>query len=104
MSEMIKPSEIDVQSYQLAITWKDGHRSVYPMRLLRQYCRCANCIDEVTGEDMLDKSTVPDMLRCMKAEPIGHYAVAFSFSDMHKTGIYTYTYLRHLCPCTQCKV
>ncbi len=31
---------------QLRIDWKDGHRSLYPVRLLRLACRCAHCIGE----------------------------------------------------------
>ena len=29
-------------------------------------------------------------------EPVGNYAVRIHFDDLHNTGIYTWTYLRHL--------
>ena len=29
-------------------------------------------------------------------EPVGNYAVRIHFDDMHNTGIFTWTYLRHL--------
>jgi hypothetical protein len=33
---------------------------------------------------------------------VGNYALAFAWSDGHSTGIYTFEYLRKLCPCPQC--
>jgi DUF971 family protein len=34
--------------------------------------------------------------------PIGNYAIEFHWRDGHSTGIYTYDYLRSLCPCSEC--
>jgi DUF971 family protein len=34
--------------------------------------------------------------------PVGNYALQFVWSDGHETGIYTFEYLRKLCPCSQC--
>ena len=31
-------------------------------------------------------------------EPVGNYAIGFRWSDGHVTGIYTFDYLRSLCP------
>lgn len=104
MTQSVTPREINVESYRLRVTWTDGHVSEYPMRYLRQWCRCAACVNELSGEEMLDKASVPEAIRCLKAEPMGHYGVAMSFSDMHKTGIYTYAFLRELCPCEMCKL
>ena len=36
-------------------------------------------------------------------EPVGNYAVCFRWSDGHMTGIYTFDYLRSLCPCQECE-
>jgi DUF971 family protein len=33
---------------------------------------------------------------------IGNYAIEFHWQDGHSTGIYTYEYLRTLCPCSEC--
>ena len=38
-----------------------------------------------------------------RAEPVGHYAVRFDFSDGHGTGIYSFEYLRRVCPCEECR-
>lgn len=98
----MKPTHIDVNPETLTIRWADGHESIYPMRYLRQHCRCANCVHEITGDELLVKNNVSEDIRCLKAEPVGHYALTFSFSDQHATGIYAYDYLRAICPCEVC--
>jgi DUF971 family protein len=37
------------------------------------------------------------------AEQVGKYAVRFEWSDAHNTGIYSYEYLRAICPCERCQ-
>ena len=32
-------------------------------------------------------------------KPVGRYALQFEFSDQHNTGIFTWQYLREICPC-----
>jgi hypothetical protein len=41
-------------------------------------------------------------LRAQKATPVGNYAIQFDYSDGHSTGIYSYDYLRTMCPCEDC--
>lgn len=80
----------------LIIEWSDSKMSALDTIMLRKKCPCAVCIDEHTGEKRLDESTVPDTLRPQRVYSIGRYAVGLDFSDGHKTGIYTYSYLREL--------
>lgn len=86
------------------ITWDDGHISRYDFRYLRQQCACAGCVDEATGLPRLDPNTVPLDLSGLKIEQVGNYALSFSFSDNHNTGIYHFGHLRGICPCDICKV
>lgn len=82
----------------LAITWHDGHRSHYPVRRLRLACSCAHCVDEWTGEGLLDPASVPDDVRPVKIENVGRYALQVHWSDGHETGIYPFRRLRELDP------
>jgi DUF971 family protein len=41
-------------------------------------------------------------LKPVKAEAIGRYALGITWSDGHATGIYSFDYLRELCPCGKC--
>lgn len=95
-------SEIEKDQKNLYISWQDGHKSQYAFRYLRENCPCAMCRDEFTGERILDVSTIPADLSCQRESVVGHYALAFSFSDGHGAGIYTFEYLRDICPCPDC--
>ena len=84
---------------ELSIEWQDGHASVYPVRLIRLNCRCANCVEEMTGRPLLREEDVPIDVKPVKIAPVGRYAVQISWTDGHDTGIYTFETLRALCPC-----
>lgn len=85
---------------RLRIEWKDGHRSLYPVRELRIGCRCANCVEEFTGRPLLREEDVPQDVRPARIAPVGRYGIQISWTDGHDTGIYTYEYLRSLDPTT----
>lgn len=83
---------------RLRIDWKDGHRSLYPVRLLRLACRCASCIEEMTGRPLLREEDVPEEVRPVSISPVGRYGIQIRWTDGHATGIYTFEYLRSLDP------
>ena len=85
----------------LRVDWSDGHESVYEGRALRLACACARCINEWSGEKMLDDGSVPEKVAAEAIEPMGRYGIRIRWSDGHDTGIYTYDRLRALCPCCQ---
>lgn len=87
---------------EVEILWEDEHRTVYPARELRLGCRCATCIEEMTGRPLLDPMTVPQEVRVTDIQLIGQYAIAVYFSDGHQTGIYNFRDLRANCPCPEC--
>jgi ATP-binding protein involved in chromosome partitioning len=80
----------------LGITWKDGHKSLYNVRELRLACPCATCVDEITGEKLLDHKRVPEAVKPERIVGVGHYAIKIDWSDGHDTGIYTFTRLRKM--------
>ena len=88
---------------ELQITWADGHRTVLANRLLRQSCPCARCVNELTGERMLDPASVPPDIRASEISLVGRYAVKVRWSDGHSTGIYTFRKLREWCACDACQ-
>ncbi|HKZ53027.1 MAG TPA: DUF971 domain-containing protein [Candidatus Acidoferrales bacterium] len=93
----------------VAIEWRDAHQSRYTFPYLREQCPCATCRERRSqGQDVTDsniKSSLPiykEPARALAAEPVGNYAVRFAFSDNHTTGIYSFDYLRRICPCPEC--
>jgi DUF971 family protein len=79
---------------QLRIEWADGAETVYSSAELRRLCPCAHCVNEVTGERMLDPTSIPDFLTHLDVRLVGNYALAIRFSDQHDTGIFPFTFLR----------
>lgn len=95
----------------LVIPWDDGHESEYPLAGLREACPCVECRG---GHDNMAAPADPgvfDVIPLAPAKsyavarilPVGRYAVQPEWDDGHHTGIYTWPYLRALCPCAKCR-
>src|SRR5579862_6677378 len=97
------PKSIAAKEGQMAIQWSDSHHSQYRSRDLRLACRCAACVDEWTHESLVNAGAIPEQINPTAIEVVGQYALHFSWSDGHNTGIYTYDYLRQICGCAECK-
>lgn len=82
----------------LEVSWSDGHRSEYPFAYLRGWCPCAGCQGH-GGEKRYVHAANTDL---ESIAVVGNYALQLHWGDGHETGIYTYQYLRELCPCDQC--
>jgi DUF971 family protein len=80
------------------ITWDDGHMGEYPETYLRGYCPCALCQGHGAARRFV---SLPDA-KLVGIQAVGNYAIEFRWQDGHSTGIYTYEYLRSLCPCPSC--
>lgn len=81
----------------LKIVWNDDKECIYNLRKLRFSCQCALCKHETTGEKLISIDKIPADINLLKAEIVGNYALHFSWSDGHSTGIYSYEYLMGLC-------
>jgi DUF971 family protein len=81
------------------ITWDDGHAGEYAETYLRGYCPCALCQGHGAQRRFID---VPDA-KLTGIAGVGNYAIELFWHDGHSTGIYTFDYLRSLCPCSHCQ-
>lgn len=68
----------------------------YDARGLRLACRCAACVDEMTGAPLLEPTRVAADVAIATLELVGNYAIRFTFSDGHGTGIYAWARLVEL--------
>jgi DUF971 family protein len=104
MSADLRPESIrQAGAAELEIIWNDGHVSLYPVVHLRRACRCASCVDEWTGEQVLKADRVDPGVKPVTIEPVGRYAIHIAWSDGHRSGIYSFEHLRSLCPCAACR-
>lgn len=106
---------------RLEIEWRDGRRCTYPITLLRSMCPCASCRglrEGHGGHPPAIQSVVPSgqpappkkmslsilpgdytqPLSAISAELVGNYALRIDWSDKHGSGIYSFKYLREICP------
>ena len=94
---MIEPVKIlEENDSKISIVWSDDVETNYNASQLRRACPCAGCINEWTGEKMLDASEIPDDLSFKHISIVGRYALNFHFSDGHDTGIFSFKFLRDL--------
>ena len=80
----------------ISILWEDGHHQDFDVRDLRLACRCALCIEEMSGRPLLDPKTVRPDVAPRSVSSVGNYAFTVNWSDGHSTGIYSFTALREL--------
>src|SRR5574337_425448 len=112
-----KPADVKVHVSTGAgvdIAWSDGHQSHYDFLYLRDQCPCALCNDEREKKAALGQraaagpapATVLPMFKpkpkARGAKVVGNYAIQIDFTDGHATGIYSFDYLRTICPCVAC--
>jgi len=84
------------QEGALQITWSDGEVARLRFTAVREACTCAQCVDEITGERILDPATIPPDITIENLQLVGNYALRISWSDGHSTGLYTWPLLRSL--------
>ena len=80
----------------LELVWSDQDTDRLAYKAVRASCPCASCKDEWTGARILDPETIRPDLKLEAMEPVGSYAVRFSWSDGHSSGLYTWEALRAL--------
>lgn len=95
------------------IEWNDGHRSHYTFPFLRDACPCALCDEErgktgrKPGQSPVVKLGELPMFKAaakpLSAEGVGKYAIRFKWNDGHELGIYSWQWLRQICPCEGCR-
>jgi DUF971 family protein len=96
---MRSPKNIQIIGQEVAIIWDDGVESYFPFEQLR----AASPSAETQGErDIFGQQyggggakNFPGV-EVLGWEQVGNYALRFDFSDGHRTGLYSYDYLRKL--------
>ncbi len=97
MTSTVPTSLRAIREQQLfEIEWPAAPQVRIAFRDLRLLCPCAACVDEMTGERIVNPLTVPEDVAPAAMKYSGNYALKISWSDGHDTGIYTWEYLSKL--------
>ncbi len=104
MDQEPAPTSLDLDREKgLTVRWRDGAESFYPLAYLRRMSPSADMRqlrDEMTTNPLV---VIPDTgpssaLRAVDAQLVGRYALRVTFSDGHRTGIFSWGYLRSIDP------
>lgn len=79
---------------QLELKWQNGVHTLHEPYELRSECKCAVCVDEMTGVKILTPASIDKSIQVTAITPVGLYGLCFTFSDGHNSGIYTLESLR----------
>ncbi|MCY4444409.1 MAG: DUF971 domain-containing protein [Proteobacteria bacterium] len=79
-----------LNSLTLVIAWSDGKHTHHDVRELRRACPCALCQKYPPNIHHL----IARKVQPVDISSIGRYALRITFSDGHRSGIYTYESLR----------
>jgi DUF971 family protein len=99
MNDVMTPVSLQKIGTELALAWSDGGETYLPLEPLRRACPCAACGGE---PDVLGRVIRPDVtyaagsFELLGWDVVGGYAIQPRWGDGHRTGIYTYAYLRRL--------
>lgn len=76
------------------LTYADGRIVEIPPLELRFACKCAACVSEYTGEQLVKKEDLDPEVYPTEILPVGRYAASVKWSDNHRSSIYPYDYLQ----------
>lgn len=62
---------------------------------LRRGCRCAACVEEMTGKQILLATDISENIKPMKMYPTGQYALSVDWSDGHRS-LYPYRQIKSI--------
>lgn len=90
------PTEIKLhqQSAVLEVSFDDGSIFKLPCEYLRVYTQSADAVGHGPGQEVLQVGK--EDITITEIRPVGNYAIAPTFSDGHKSGIYTWDLLYKL--------
>lgn len=91
-SSSTRPS---ISFHQHRNTIQINGKSVLQPAQLRRECKCAACVEELTGRKILQPFMVPESVKPINIAPCGNYAVSVDWSDGHRS-LYPYRQIMEL--------
>jgi len=98
-SHPIRARSVQKIGQELAVAWENGGESYFSLPDLRRHCPCAGCGGEPDVMGRVDRPVneyTAGSFELLAFEPVGGYAVQLTWGDGHRTGIYSWSFLRRL--------
>jgi DUF971 family protein len=94
----MRPLDIQPIGQEFAIKWDDGEESFISLEKLRRSCPCAGCKGEMDVMGNVyknpDRPLSAQAYQLVRLETVGGYAVQPVWGDGHKSGLFSYDYLK----------
>ncbi len=87
---------ITYDAKSITLKWNNGRVWKVDNKVLRASCQCALCINEMTGEKIIDEAKIRPDIAATQISPLGNYAIGVTWNDGHSSGIYPYKNIEKL--------
>ncbi|OED35178.1 hypothetical protein AB834_05020 [PVC group bacterium (ex Bugula neritina AB1)] len=88
---------VSIENNAVILKWEGGEKDwKVTHRDLRFSCKCAHCVDELTGQNKIVLSDISEDIFPKKIDILGNYALAIQWNDGHSSGIYPYKRIQEI--------
>jgi Mrp family chromosome partitioning ATPase/DUF971 family protein len=91
--------QYDKENHRINVEFSDQQQQQRPTTVttanLRRNCRCASCVEEFSGRQLLIPSSVSETIYPLRIYPTGNYALSVDWSDGHRS-LYPYKQIRSI--------
>ena len=88
--------QIQFDDTKVTLRFEDGTSVSVNNRALRLSCRCALCVNELTGDQLLKEKSIRPDIAPREITALGNYAIGIHWNDGHASGIYPYETIKSL--------
>jgi Mrp family chromosome partitioning ATPase/DUF971 family protein len=88
--------DVRFDAKNIYLQWPGEREMTVSNRDLRRNCRCALCVDELSGRALLDPAGIREDIAPKTITPLGNYALGIVWNDGHSSGIYPYKLIEEL--------
>ncbi|MCF6286725.1 MAG: P-loop NTPase [Candidatus Hydrogenedentes bacterium] len=88
--------EVVPEHGRIRVTLPDGNEFHVANKALRVSCQCALCVNEFSGQPILDPASVAEDIKVESVAPLGNYAIGIVWSDGHSSGIFSWEHIKRV--------